>query len=152
MFHVLVWHHTFYSWLTFFSFIRRGVSFQTLGCVFVSELCTALLKRLTLLCVLGMLSRPSTDIPEFYGKCGFNCVMWSPLASLRFCDINMGVPGPWGYETKLSDQTVNQLFYPLFQNCLSGQLVMRWRCLGQRSLCWKYLEPVNLYVLNECIQ
>lgn len=63
----------FFFFTKIFSFIERGVSFQTLGCSFVSEFCIALWKAIVMYfwhnvtCLL-------IDTQKFCGKCGFSSV------------------------------------------------------------------------------
>lgn len=68
------WASHFFFFAKMSSFIKRGIEFQILGWIFVTKLCSPLWKPSTLVCSWHIVTRPLTDVPKFYRKCGFKAL------------------------------------------------------------------------------
>lgn len=66
-----------------YSFSKAGISFQVLGCTFVSPESPHEVFY-TNVCSWQVITHLLIDIPKFYGKCGFNSVLGRPSSSSSF--------------------------------------------------------------------
>lgn len=150
----LIWHCIFSFSVKSFSFIKRGVSFQMLGCIFVTGLCIVLWKPSTMFFVLAILSYICWCSIVLWGRWVQNYASLKTIATtttitMHHCIgciyrvhiyedkmyIIMRVLHQIEMKTKLSNQTVNPLFFLLFMAKLPyNQLVIWQKCLWQRLL------------------
>ena len=104
---------------------EKGISFQILGYIFITEFCIALWRPLCCCLFLANCHMlidmshvdspcPLTDIPKLHGKCGFNSApssyrrIWKPTSTLSSIVHSLALPSLISH--------VSNCYHPIFYN------------------------------------
>ena len=102
---------TLFFFLKMPSFIKRGVGFQMLRCIFVPDLCITLWKLAQCGCSWHIVICLLTDTPKFHRIYGFNSMPLRPLASFSSSAVTLKIRNQllWQIITCQLDKTVNNI-------------------------------------------
>lgn len=126
----LIWHYTFSLFTKIFSFIKRGISFHIIGCIFVT-----LYRTVKVFCIVlcswhtvTFVDTCSQILQEMWAQNSVTAQTIMRLRCMQYTNGSTSSMGKW-------NQTVNELLFLSFMAKLPyTQLAMWQKCLQQKCL------------------